>query len=455
MLRRHFWSWLIAGGCMLACSAGAQRGSAEDIVHDAEYYILEAQNGERWEAEDRQLDARLAELRRKHGAPPNIIHIMWDDTAFGDVGIPAIQKVRGLQTPNLNRMAKEGILFTRMYTEVGCTPSRAACMTGRYAVRSGMYNIGMLRESHGMRGEEVTLAEVLSAAGYATAFHGKWHLGDIEESYPHNQGFDEALFTPMNQIVSQWNRTGDAVGAARGFYPDNYPPNPYRLDDPGLLPTGLVMAIEGRKGEQGQEWRTPTVEAFGLMEKDGVLSDGRPIILDSGCGTGSSTQRLAEMFPRHLVIGVDRSLKRLEKSGFTTGFVRSGNFILLRGELATFWRLLLNSGCSPERHYLLYPNPSPKPGHLSRRWHGHPVFPQLLSLGGEIELRCNWEIYAQEFAEAVSQATGADIDVLKFQPVEAISPFEQKYAERGQSLYSVTVPARVLETFRLSQAGQV
>ena len=69
---------------------------------------------------------------------------------FGDVGIPAIQQVRGLRTPNLNAMAREGILFTRMYTEVGCTPSRAACITGRYAVRSGMYNIGMLGESHGI-----------------------------------------------------------------------------------------------------------------------------------------------------------------------------------------------------------------------------------------------------------------------------------------------------------------
>ncbi|UCE90579.1 MAG: sulfatase-like hydrolase/transferase, partial [Pseudomonadota bacterium] len=143
------------------------------VVHDAEYYILEAQNGKRWSAEDKELDKQLAELRKKFGRPPNLIHIMWDDTAFGDVGIPAIQKVRGLETPNLNTMAEEGMLFTRMYTEVGCTPSRAASATGRLAVRSGMYNIGMLLESHGMRGEEVTLAEVLSKAGYATAFHGK------------------------------------------------------------------------------------------------------------------------------------------------------------------------------------------------------------------------------------------------------------------------------------------
>ena len=148
-----------------ACSSQVLGQAGSEIVHDAEYYILEAQNGEAWRADDQRLDARLAELRRQHGRPPNIIHIMWDDTAFGDVGIPAIQKVRGLETPNLNRMAAEGILFTRMYTEVGCTPSRAACVTGRLAVRSGMYNIGMLRESHGMRAEEVTIAEVLSNVG--------------------------------------------------------------------------------------------------------------------------------------------------------------------------------------------------------------------------------------------------------------------------------------------------
>lgn len=201
-----------------------------------------------------------------------------------------------------------------------------------------------------------------------------------------------------------------------------------------------------------QPLHTPTVETFSLLEKEGVFSDDLPIILDSGCGTGSSTQKLAAMFPGHLVIGADRSLKRLAKSGLTTGFVHSKNCILVRAELATFWRLLLNRGISPERHYLLYPNPSPKPGHLSRRWHGHPVFPQLLRLGGEIELRCNWEIYAMEFAEAVQLATGANMGVIKIQPDEAISPFEQKYFDRGQSLYSVTVPALALEAFRRSQA---
>ena len=188
---------------------------ANGIVQDAEYYILEAQNRERWVAEDQKLNARLAELRAKHGTPPNIVYILWDDTTFGAVGFPALQKNFGFTTPNLNQMASDGINFTRMYTEPSCTPTRVAFLTGRHPVRCGMGEVGMPHEMAGLRGDEVTIAEVLSAAGYATAHFGKGHLGDIEESYPHNQGFDEALFTPMNQIISQWNRTGDTVGATR------------------------------------------------------------------------------------------------------------------------------------------------------------------------------------------------------------------------------------------------
>jgi len=214
---------ILAWGCALPAAA-------KDVVHDAEYYVLKAQHGEEWAAEDAELDARLAALRDKFGRPPNFIHVMWDDTAFGDVGIPAIQKVRGLETPHLNKLAEEGILFTHMYTEVGCTPSRAASVTGRYAVRSGMYNIGMLRESHGMSGEEVTLAEVLAKAGYATAFHGKWHLGDIEESYPHNQGYDEAFFTGYNQILSLNNVLAEPANASIGLPEELLPPDPSKPD---------------------------------------------------------------------------------------------------------------------------------------------------------------------------------------------------------------------------------
>ncbi len=180
------------------------------------------------------------------------------------------------------------------------------------------------------------------------------------------------------------------------------------------------------------------------------MSSGQPFILDSGCGTGKSTLALARLYPQHAVIGVDQSIARLGRSGMQSNYFRADNCILLRAELASLWRLLSNDGHSPDRHFLLYPNPWPKSGHLPRRWHAHPVFPTLLSLGGEIELRCNWEIYALEFAQAAEVATGHEVKAVRIEPAIGISPFEQKYLERGQRLFSVTVPAQYTRAFRES-----
>ena len=184
---------------------------ARDIIHDAEHYVLEAQHGEAWADEDTALNGRLEKLLDKFGQPPNIIHIMWDDTALGEVGIPEIQAVRGFETPNINEMADRGINFMRMYTEPACTPTRAAFQTGRYAVRSGMHTVSFPVEYSGIDGDEVTIAEVLSNAGYMTGFFGKWHLGDTEFSYAHNQGYDEAFFTPYNQVPSMWTVEAEAM----------------------------------------------------------------------------------------------------------------------------------------------------------------------------------------------------------------------------------------------------
>ena len=243
-------------------------GLAKDVVHDAEYYILKMQNGERWAAEDKELNAKLAALREKYGTPPNIIYLLWDDTAFGAVGFPGLQKNFGYETPNINKMAAEGINFTRMYTEPSCTPTRAAFLTGRIPVRHGMGVVGMPHEYSGLRAEEVTIAEVLSEGGYATAFYGKGHLGDIEESYLHNQGFDDALFTPMNQITSLYNPQGNAVNAVLGLHPEIYPPDPYRLDSPGLNPEGWVMSIEGTKGGEAREWCGTSNECYAKMDAE-------------------------------------------------------------------------------------------------------------------------------------------------------------------------------------------
>lgn len=130
--------------------------------------------------------------------------------------------------------------------------------------------------------------------------------------------------------------------------------------------------------------------------------EDRPLILDGGCGTGRASVGLAEAFPDALVLGLDKSAARLERA--TRRFDLPGNLLLLRTDCADFWRLARSAGWRLNRHYLLYPNPWPKPAHLGRRWHGHPVFPDLLALGGYLEVRSNWRPYLEEFALALELA---------------------------------------------------
>jgi arylsulfatase A-like enzyme len=238
------------------------------IVHDSEYYILEVQHGQRWASEDIEINQKLAALRKKHGTPPNIIHIMWDDTAVGQVGFPAIQKMHGFETPNMNRAAAEGINFLRMYTEPSCTPSRAAVMTGRKPVRNGMYNVGFPYEYGGLASSEVTTAEVLSKAGYATAFYGKAHVGDIKESYLTNHGFDEALWTPYNQVPSLYTPQGQMAALAPAvMFPEMYPKDPYDIDA-GWRPKGFVFALEGKKGGSVREFGGTSHDDYMKLEPE-------------------------------------------------------------------------------------------------------------------------------------------------------------------------------------------
>ena len=197
-----------------------------------------------------------------------------------------------------------------------------------------------------------------------------------------------------------------------------------------------------------QPLHQPTVEAFRQLVNNGALSDGAPLILDSGCGTGSSSLTLARLNPGHLVIGVDQSIARLSKSGAGAELLQKENCLLIRAELSAFWRLLFDSGIGIERHYLLYPNPWPKPAQLKRRWHGHPVFPVMVALGGDIELRCNWEIYAREFAHAVNCALNTRVMATSIKPDGGLSPFERKYLAWQQPLFAVKVPARETRKFR-------
>jgi len=182
----------------------------------------------------------------------------------------------------------------------------------------------------------------------------------------------------------------------------------------------------------------PSVAAFDALSLL-VARDARPLVLDSGCGSGESTRVIARQMPGCLVIGVDKSIARLARGGAVSFPHRQGNAAWIRADLATFWRLARQAGWRLHRHYLLYPNPWPKPAHLLRRWHAHPVFPDLLMLGGRLEMRCNWQIYAQEFAAAANRVLGTRASPRRLDESAVTSPFERKYRASGHALYSVSV----------------
>jgi len=183
-------------------------------------------------------------------------------------------------------------------------------------------------------------------------------------------------------------------------------------------------------------WRQPVrTHSRIAFEKVRVRAEGsRPLVFDSGCGTGQSTVGLARQHPDALVIGIDKSAHRLARAPDLPE-----NAVLIRAELVDFWRLSAAAGWTLSAHYLLYPNPWPKPMHLKRRWHGHPVFPSLLALGGRLELRSNFRIYVDEFRRALELAGVDAEEMVSFRPDEPISPFEAKYLASGHDLYRLIV----------------
>lgn len=173
-----------------------------------------------------------------------------------------------------------------------------------------------------------------------------------------------------------------------------------------------------------------------------VLTQAKPIILDSGCGTAQSSLMLAAQHPQCCVIGIDKSEQRLGR-GLPQPL--PDNLLLVRNDCIHFWRLAVQQQWSIEQHYLLYPNPWPKPGHLQRRWHAHAIFPTLLELGGQLTVRTNWRVYAQEFARALNlvlheqgkPARSQSASLRKLNITTAMTAHELKYLRSGHALYEV------------------
>jgi arylsulfatase A-like enzyme len=131
---------------------------------------------------------------------PNIILIVSDDFGYGDAGAYGGGDNRGMPTPNLDRLAAEGMQFLSFYAQPSCTPGRAAMQTGRIPNRSGMTTVAFQGQGGGLPAAEWTLASVLKTGGYKTFLTGKWHLGEADYALPNAQGYDEMRYVGLYHL---------------------------------------------------------------------------------------------------------------------------------------------------------------------------------------------------------------------------------------------------------------
>ena len=156
------------------------------------------------EAQESAAAAKLAEFRARRGKRPNFLVILMDDVGWGDFGCYGGGVAVGAPTPNIDRLARQGLQLTSCYSEPSCSPSRATLLTGRVPNRHGLHRPPMYGEPGGLEGE-LTVAELLSDAGYVTQAVGKWHVGENLSSQPQNVGFDDYYgFLSVSDMYSEW-----------------------------------------------------------------------------------------------------------------------------------------------------------------------------------------------------------------------------------------------------------
>ena len=171
---------------------------------------------------------------------PNIILLVSDDTGYGDLGAYGGGEGRGMPTPNLDRLANEGLQFWSFYAQPSCTPGRAAMQTGRIPNRSGMTTVAFQGQGGGLPAAEWTLASVLKTGGYKTFFTGKWHLGEADYALPNAQGYDEMKYVGLYHLNAY-------TYADPTWFPDM---------DPELRAMFLAVtkgALSGKAGEPAKE----------------------------------------------------------------------------------------------------------------------------------------------------------------------------------------------------------
>ncbi len=235
----------IAFACVLSLAGPAAMGQAS-VLSKAARTSESMEPALSLPAQEQAARKKLDQLRAKTGKRPNIVWLLVDDMGFGDPGAFGGGAAIGAATPNMDRLAREGLKLTSTYSQATCTPTRSAILTGRLPVRTGLTRPILAGDklTKNPWADETSLPKLLSAAGYTTVLAGKWHVGEAEGMRPHDIGFDEYYgYYAAQKEISQ------AVYKMR--YPDLVL-NPERLEM--LRRTGSSDAlIHGFKGGQTKE----------------------------------------------------------------------------------------------------------------------------------------------------------------------------------------------------------
>ena len=197
---------------------------------------------------------------------PNILLIVSDDTGYGDLGPYGGGEGRGMPTPNIDRMAGEGMTLFSFYAQPSCTPGRAAMQTGRIPNRSGMTTVAFQGQGGGLPAAEWTLASVLKQADYQTYFTGKWHLGEADYALPNAHGYDEMKYVGLYHLNAY-------TYADPTWFPDMDP----KLRE--MFQKVTKGSLSGKAGEEakedfkinGQYVNTPDKGVVGIPYFDGYV----------------------------------------------------------------------------------------------------------------------------------------------------------------------------------------
>lgn len=195
-------------------------------------------------------------------SPPNIVLILADNLGWGELGCYGGGALRGAPTPRLDELAAQGLKLLNFNVESDCVPTRSALMTGRHPIRTGALQSVPAGLPQGIIPWEITLAQLLSARGYATAIHGKWHLGDRKGRFPTDRGFDEWYGIPRTTNESMFTSTP-------GF-------------DPAVVPMPYIL--ESTRDQAPREVKIYDLDARRRI--DGELTERAIAFMRRNCAAG-------------------------------------------------------------------------------------------------------------------------------------------------------------------------